>query len=66
MITLIRLISDMTVEENIIKKANQKRLLADVSIDGGNFTTAFFRKVSFILLFKCRDWICQSSFTNGW
>ena len=36
----------MTVEENILKKANQKRLLVDVSIEGGNFTTAFFKTVS--------------------
>lgn len=41
-----RLISEMTVEENILKKANQKRLLVDVSIEGGNFTTAFFKTVS--------------------
>ena len=40
-----RLVSEMTVEENILKKANQKRLLVDVSIEGGNFTTAFFREV---------------------
>lgn len=43
---LIRLISDRTVEENILKKANQKRLLGDLAIEGGNFNTAFFKKVS--------------------
>ena len=32
--------SERTVEENILKKANQKRLLGDLAIDGGNFTTA--------------------------
>ena len=32
------------MEENILKKANQKRLLGDVAIEGGNFTTAFFRE----------------------
>ncbi|KAJ8043053.1 Helicase domino [Holothuria leucospilota] len=48
---IYRLVSEMTVEENIIKKANQKRLLADVSIDGGNFTTAFFRKNTICDLF---------------
>lgn len=31
------------MEENILKKANQKRLMSDVAIEGGNFTTAFFR-----------------------
>ncbi len=35
-----RLVSRRTVEENILKKANQKRLLGDLAIDGGNFTTA--------------------------
>lgn len=33
------------MEENILKKANQKRLLGEVAIEGGNFTTAFFKKV---------------------
>ena len=27
-----------------MKKANQKRLLGDLAIEGGNFTTAFFKK----------------------
>ena len=30
--------------ENILKKANQKRLLSNVTIEGGNFTTAFFKE----------------------
>ena len=34
----------MTVEENILKKANQKRLLGDLAIEGGNFTTAYFKE----------------------
>lgn len=42
-----RLVSEMTVEENILKKANQKRLLGDLAIEGGNFTTAYFKKVCF-------------------
>jgi len=41
----------MTVEENILKKANQKRLLGDLAIEGGNFTTAYFKSVSFMCLF---------------
>ncbi|XP_041347993.1 helicase SRCAP-like isoform X2 [Gigantopelta aegis] len=41
---IYRLISTMTVEENILKKANQKRLLGDLAIEGGNFTTAFFKE----------------------
>jgi hypothetical protein len=40
-----RLISERTVEENILKKANQKRLLGDIAIEGGNFTAATFKKV---------------------
>ena len=41
---IYRLVSDRTVEENILKKANQKRLLGDLAIEGGNFTTAFFKQ----------------------
>lgn len=37
--------SEKTVEENILKKANQKRLLGDLAIEGGNFTTAYFKSV---------------------
>lgn len=33
------------MEENILKKANQKRMLGDMAIEGGNFTTAFFKQV---------------------
>lgn len=36
----------MTIEENILKKANQKRMLGDLAIEGGNFTTAYFKSVS--------------------
>uniref|UniRef100_A0A0K8SA08 Helicase domino n=2 Tax=Lygus hesperus TaxID=30085 RepID=A0A0K8SA08_LYGHE len=40
---IYRLISEKTVEENILKKANQKRMLGDLAIEGGNFTTAYFK-----------------------
>ncbi|XP_064088825.1 helicase domino-like [Macrobrachium nipponense] len=43
---IYRLISEKTIEENILKKANQKRLLGDLAIEGGNFTTAHFKKIS--------------------
>lgn len=33
------------MEENILKKANQKRMLGDMAIEGGNFTTAYFKQV---------------------
>lgn len=42
-----RLISERTIEENILRKANQKRMLGDLAIEGGNFNTAFFKKVCF-------------------
>merc|ERR1712029_822513 len=41
---IYRLVSERSIEENILKKANQKRLLGDLAIEGGNFTTAFFKK----------------------
>ena len=40
-----RLVSERTVEENILKKASQKKLLGDIAIEGGAFTTDFFKKV---------------------
>lgn len=39
----IRLVSERTVEENILRKAQQKKLLGDLAIEEGNFTTAFFK-----------------------
>lgn len=42
---VVRLVSEKTVEENILKKANQKRMLGDVAIEGGNFTTASLQQV---------------------
>ena len=41
---IYRLVSEKTIEENILKKANQKRLLADMTIEGGCFTTALLKK----------------------
>ncbi|ESO91647.1 hypothetical protein LOTGIDRAFT_122039, partial [Lottia gigantea] len=49
---IYRLISDKTIEENILKKANQKRLLGDLAIEGGNFTTAFFKQQTLKELFE--------------
>ena len=39
------------MEENILKKANQKRLLGDIAIEGGAFTTDFFKQASLRDLF---------------
>ena len=41
---IYRLICKNTVEENILKKANQKRLLGDLTIDGGSFDVTYFKK----------------------
>ena len=43
--SLCRLVCESTVEENILKKANQKRLLGNIAIEGGSFTTDFFKQV---------------------
>ncbi|KAM3859532.1 uncharacterized protein ACN63O_016060 [Diretmus argenteus] len=52
---IYRLISERTVEENILKKANQKRMLGDMAIEGGNFTTAFFKEQTIRELFEVND-----------
>ena len=49
---IYRLISEKTVEENILKKANQKRLLSEMTIEGGNFTTALLQKHHITELFE--------------
>ena len=45
-----RLICESTVEENILKKAHQKKLLGDIAIEGGGFTTEFFQQVNLVNL----------------
>jgi SNF2 family DNA or RNA helicase len=40
---IYRMITRHTIEENILKKANQKRELDDMVIQGGQFNTEFFR-----------------------
>ncbi|XP_041094670.1 helicase SRCAP [Polyodon spathula] len=52
---IYRLISERTVEENILKKANQKRMLGDMAIEGGNFTTAFFKEQTIRELFDLTE-----------
>ncbi len=54
-VNIYRLISERTVEENILKKANQKRLLADMTIEGGCFTTALLKKHHITELFECEE-----------
>uniref|UniRef100_A0A5B7AQU5 DNA helicase n=1 Tax=Davidia involucrata TaxID=16924 RepID=A0A5B7AQU5_DAVIN len=49
---IYRLISESTIEENILKKANQKRVLDDLVIQSGGYNTDFFRKLDPMDLFS--------------
>lgn len=42
---IYRLVSEYTIEANILRKANQKRMLDDVVIQEGEFTTDYFNKI---------------------
>ena len=42
---IYRLISEHTIEANILRKANQKRMLDDVVIQEGEFTTDYFNRI---------------------
>ncbi|CAM0908654.1 unnamed protein product [Alopecurus aequalis] len=44
-VNIYRLISESTIEENILKKANQKRVLDDLVIQRGSYNTEFFKKL---------------------
>lgn len=50
-VNIYRLVSVRTVEENILQKARQKKLLGDLAIEEGNFTTAFFKQAAIKDLF---------------
>ena len=43
---IYRFVSEHTIEANILRKANQKRLLDDVVIQEGGFTTDYFNNMS--------------------
>ncbi|KAI9158059.1 adenosinetriphosphatase [Paramyrothecium foliicola] len=43
---IYRLISEHTIEANILRKASQKQMLDDVVIQEGEFTTDYFNKMS--------------------
>ncbi|KAI3743381.1 hypothetical protein L1987_61089 [Smallanthus sonchifolius] len=49
---IYRLISDSTIEENILKKAKQKRALDDLVIQSGEYNTEFFKKLDPMELFS--------------
>lgn len=44
---IYRFVSEYTIESNILRKANQKRMLDDVVIQEGEFTTDYFQKLDF-------------------
>jgi helicase SWR1 len=43
---IYRLVSEHTIEANILRKASQKQMLDDVVIQEGEFTTDYFNKLS--------------------
>lgn len=43
---IYRFVSEYTIESNILRKSNQKRMLDDVVIQEGDFTTDYFNKLS--------------------
>ncbi|OCL07648.1 hypothetical protein AOQ84DRAFT_252561, partial [Glonium stellatum] len=43
---IYKFVSEYTIEANILRKSNQKRLLDDVIIQKGDFTTDYFNKVT--------------------
>ncbi|XP_051138731.1 protein PHOTOPERIOD-INDEPENDENT EARLY FLOWERING 1 isoform X2 [Andrographis paniculata] len=49
---IYRLISESTIEENILKKANQKRALDDLVIQSGSYNTEFFKTLDPMELFS--------------
>ncbi|KAL7138579.1 hypothetical protein ABFS83_10G173600 [Erythranthe nasuta] len=58
-VNIYRLISDSTIEENILKKANQKRALDDLVIQGGSYNTEFFKKLDPMELFSGQRRVSQ-------
>ena len=51
-VQIYRLISQNTIEENLFKKANEKRLLSDATIDGGSCDVNYFLKNNIRELFN--------------
>lgn len=59
---IYRLISESTIEENILKKANQKRMLDDLVIQSGSYNTEFFKKLNPMELFSDHKSLCVGNF----
>ncbi|KAL8702136.1 MAG: hypothetical protein Q9201_004570 [Fulgogasparrea decipioides] len=53
---IYRFVSEHTIEANILKKANQKRMLDDVVIQEGEFTTDYFNKTGVKEMFDDEDY----------
>lgn len=56
---IYRLVSEYTIEANILRKANQKRMLDDVVIQEGEFTTDYFNNM------KVKDMIGDEAFDDA-
>lgn len=52
---IYRLVTEHTIEENILKKAYQKRQLDDLVISEGKFTTDFFKQIDLRDLFETAE-----------
>ncbi|KAF9602898.1 hypothetical protein IFM89_032638 [Coptis chinensis] len=52
MLDLLEAFINFTIEENILKKANQKRTLDDLVIQSGDYNTDFFKKLDPMELFS--------------
>ncbi|GER52476.1 helicase [Striga asiatica] len=61
---IYRLISESTIEENILKKANQKRALDDLVIQSGSYNTEFFKKLDPIELFSGHTTVASQDTAN--
>ena len=58
--TIYRLISAKTIEENLLQKAKQKQRLGEMAIDEAEFTPEFFRNADNIRdLFKNEEGIAD-------
>ncbi|KAL6522407.1 Pharynx and intestine in excess protein 1 [Orobanche minor] len=58
---IYRLISESTIEENILKKAKQKRALDDLVIQSGSYNTEFFKKLDPMELFSGHETVAQEN-----
>lgn len=59
-VSIYRLISEDTIEKNIFIKAQQKRMLGDLAIEGGNFNTYFFKPQAIKELFNLEPQMTES------